>query len=74
MKVKGLKKMLKGMDECELRIRAYDEQGNPHLMKDFVLDVLYNPTGYNDDEEIRTAVIEPDYFLNDKTRERVDEY
>jgi hypothetical protein len=69
MKVKDFKKLLKGMDECELCVRAYDEQGWPNLLTDFAIETIDTFQGFNDPSETRIVVISPDYYMNDTTRE-----
>jgi hypothetical protein len=69
MTVKEFKKMLKGLDNCELVLRAYDDEGYPHLIDTFDLKTVDTFTGFLDPDETRIAIINPDYDLTDKTRE-----
>jgi hypothetical protein len=69
MTVKEFKKLLKGLDACELCLRAYDEWGNPHLITTFGIKVLDTFVGFNDPDETRQVIIDPEYDLSDETRE-----
>jgi hypothetical protein len=74
MTVKEFKKLLKGLDACELRLRAYDEWGNPHLIQTFDVKIIECFTGFNDPDEIRQVIIDPEYELSDETAERYEHY
>jgi hypothetical protein len=69
MKVKDFKKLLKGMDECELYLRAYDDRGNPHLLEDLEIKTIDTFTGFLDPDETRITVICSDYCMDDMTKE-----
>jgi hypothetical protein len=69
MTVKEFKKKLKGLDNSELCLRAYDYDGWPHLIDTFDIAIVETFTGFDDPDETRIAVINPEYELTDETRE-----
>jgi hypothetical protein len=69
MTVKEFKKLLKGLDACEVYVRAYDEWGAPHLLSSFGIKVLDAFVGFGDPDKTRYVVINPEYDLSDETRE-----
>jgi hypothetical protein len=69
MTVKDLKKKLKGLDNCKLLLRAYDNDGYPHLIDTFDIITIETFSGWFDPDETRIAVINPEYELTDETKE-----
>jgi hypothetical protein len=69
MKVKELKKQLKGLDNCDICVRSYDEWGNPHLNYDFEVEVRDSFVGFLDPDETRIVIISPEYDFTDETLE-----